>query len=105
MTCKNCKYCGLSFYDNPCDICCCNPSMSGTFGSRMNFFTPLRKHNYHKRTLYESKGVLNMKTDAMKWMEQAIQTIQSGIADKLTKGNITIYRVKDIIRIDIKDEV
>ena len=41
----------------------------------------------------------------MKWMEQAIQTIQNGIADKLTKDNITIYRVKDIIRIDIKGEV
>ena len=78
--------------------------MSGTFGSRMNFFTPLREHNYHQRTLYESEGVLNMKTDVMKWMEQAIQTIQSGIADKLTKDNITIYRVKDIIRIDIKKE-
>lgn len=55
--------------------------------------------------LYESECVLNMKTDVMKWMEQAIQTIQSGIADKLTKNNITIYRVKDIIRIDIKGEV
>lgn len=104
MTCENCKYGVLTFYYSPCDICCCNPSMSGTFGSRMNFFTPLREHNYHKRTLYESEGVLNMKTDVMKWMEQAIQTIQSGIADKLTKDNITIYRVKDIIRIDIKKE-
>lgn len=55
--------------------------------------------------LYESESGLNMKTDVMKWMEQAIQTIQSGIADKLTKDNITIYRVKDIIRIDIKGEV
>lgn len=55
--------------------------------------------------LYESEGVLNMETDVMKWMEQAIQTIQSGIADKLTKNNITIYRVKDIIRIDIKKEL
>lgn len=55
--------------------------------------------------LYASEGGLNMKTDVMKWMEQAIQTIQSGIADKLTKNNITICRVKDIIRIDIKGEV
>lgn len=105
MTCKNCKYFGLSFYDNPCDICCCNQCVPWSFCSRMNFFTPLRKHNYHKRTLYESEGVLNMTTDVMKWMEQAIQTIQSGIADKLTKDNITIYRVKNIIRIDIKGEV
>ena len=38
------------------------------------------------------------------WINAAIQAIQSGIADKLTKGNITIYRVKNIIRIDIKTE-
>lgn len=106
MTCENCKYNG---YINPCDKCRHSPDMSGMFGSYMDFFTPLRKCNYRKRInqsdLYESEGVLNMKTDVMKWMEQAIQTIQSGIADKLTKGNITIYRVKDIIRIDIKGEV
>ena len=58
----------------------------------------------NQSALYESEGVLKMKTDVMKWMEQAIQTIQNGIADNLTKGNITIYRVKDIIRIDIKKE-
>ena len=44
MTCENCKYDDLTFYDSPCNVCCCNPSMSGTFGSRMNFFTPIRKH-------------------------------------------------------------
>ena len=38
------------------------------------------------------------------WINAAILTIQQGIADKLTKGNITIYRVKNIIRIDIKAE-
>ena len=38
------------------------------------------------------------------WINAAILTIQQGIADKLTKGNITIYRVKNIIRIDIKTE-
>lgn len=37
----------------------------------------------------------------MKWLESAIKTIQDGIADKLTKDNVTIYRVKNIIRIDI----
>lgn len=45
MTCENCKYDDLTFYDSPCNICCCNPSMSGTFGSRMNFFTPIRKRD------------------------------------------------------------
>ena len=36
------------------------------------------------------------------WLEKAIETIKSGIADKLSKDNITVYRVKNIIRIDIK---
>lgn len=35
------------------------------------------------------------------WLNAAIATIQAGIADKLTKGNITVYRVLNIIRIDI----
>lgn len=37
----------------------------------------------------------------MEWLNKAIATIQSGIADKLTKGNVTVYRVVNIIRIDI----
>lgn len=38
------------------------------------------------------------------WLEKAIETIRSGIADKLCKDNVTIYHVKNIIRIDIKEE-
>lgn len=38
------------------------------------------------------------------WLIKAIETIKAGIADKLTKDNITVYRVKNIIRIDIKVE-
>ena len=38
----------------------------------------------------------------LKWLATAIETIKNNIADKLTKDNITIYRVKNIIRIDIK---
>ena len=37
------------------------------------------------------------------WLQKAIETIQNGIADKLSKDNITVYRVKNIIRIDIKE--
>ena len=37
------------------------------------------------------------------WIIKAVETIKNGIADKLTKDNITIYRVKDIVRIDIKE--
>lgn len=40
----------------------------------------------------------------LKWLETAIETIKFGIADKLEKGNITVYRVKNIIRIDIKEK-
>lgn len=40
----------------------------------------------------------------VKWLEKAIETISGGIADKLCKDNITVYRVKNIIRIDIKEE-
>lgn len=40
----------------------------------------------------------------MIWLQKAIETIQSGIADKLTKDNVTVYRVKNIIRIDVKEE-
>lgn len=41
----------------------------------------------------------------MTWLKQAIYAIQNGIADKLSKGNITVYRVKNIIRIDIKEDI
>lgn len=40
----------------------------------------------------------------MKWLSSGIDAIKSGIADKLTKGNVTVYRVKNIIRIDIKED-
>ena len=40
----------------------------------------------------------------MDWLSKAIETIQNKIADKLTKDNVTIYRVKNIIRVDIKEE-
>ena len=37
------------------------------------------------------------------WLSKAIETIHSGIAEKLQKGNITVYRVKNIIRVDVKE--
>lgn len=40
----------------------------------------------------------------MNWLSSAIETVKSGVADKLTKGNVTVYRVKNIIRIDIKED-
>lgn len=40
----------------------------------------------------------------MKWLQKAINTIKSGIANRLSKDNVTIYRVGNIIRIDIKED-
>ena len=39
----------------------------------------------------------------MEWLEKALETIRNGICDKLTKDNVMVYRVKNIIRIDIKE--
>lgn len=38
------------------------------------------------------------------WLLDALEAIGIGLADKLSKDNITIYRVRNIIRIDIKEE-
>jgi hypothetical protein len=43
-----------------------------------------------------------MKIDT-KWLTEAVDIISKGMADRLTKGNITVYRVKNTIRIDIKE--
>lgn len=38
------------------------------------------------------------------WILKAVEAIKSGIADKLTRDNVTIYSVGDnLIRIDIKE--
>ena len=39
----------------------------------------------------------------IEWLKKAVDTVLAGIADKLTKNNITVYRVKNIIRIDSKE--
>lgn len=43
-----------------------------------------------------------MKIDT-NWLTEAVAIISKGMADRLTKGNITAYRVKNIIRVDIKE--
>ena len=45
-----------------------------------------------------------IKKELVEWLMGAIGTIKSGIADKLEKGNIAIYKCGKIIRIDIKEE-
>lgn len=39
----------------------------------------------------------------VEWLCKALDAIRQGVADKLSKDNITVYRVKNIIRIDIKE--
>lgn len=44
-----------------------------------------------------------MKKELAEWIVQAVATIESGIADKLEKDNVKVYRVVNVIRIDIKE--
>lgn len=49
-----------------------------------------------------------MNNELLEWIVKAIETIKGGIADKLEKDNMKVYRVpspngKAIIRIDIKE--
>lgn len=43
-----------------------------------------------------------MNIELSEWIVKAIEIIKNGIAEKLEKDNIKIYRVKNIIRIDVK---
>lgn len=44
-----------------------------------------------------------MTEELAQWIVKAIETIKSGVAEKLEKGNIKVYRVINIIRIDVKE--
>ena len=44
-----------------------------------------------------------MDKDLAEWIVKAIETIKSGVADKLKKDNVKVYRVVNIIRIDVKE--
>ena len=49
-----------------------------------------------------------MNKDLAEWIVKAIDTIKSGIADKLEKDNVKVYKVpspngNSVIRIDIKE--
>ena len=45
-----------------------------------------------------------MKENFADWLNEAIKAIRCGVADKLTRNNVTVYKVKNIIRIDIKED-
>ena len=36
------------------------------------------------------------------WIAQAVEIIKQGIADKLERGNVIVYKCGKIIRIDVK---
>lgn len=38
------------------------------------------------------------------WIADAIEAIRNGTCNKMTRDNVMVYRVKNIIRIDIKEE-
>ena len=44
-----------------------------------------------------------MNKELAEWIVKAVETIKSGVADKLEKDNVKVYRVVNIIRIDIKE--
>lgn len=39
-----------------------------------------------------------------KWIVKAVEIIKSGVADRLDKDGVIVYRCGKIIRIDIKDQ-
>ena len=44
-----------------------------------------------------------MKLPNIEWLQEALVLIDSRMIDKAEKENVSMYRVKDIIRIDIKE--
>ena len=46
-----------------------------------------------------------MKLDIAQWIVNAVGIIASGVANKLEKGDVTVYKCGKIIRIDIKGEI
>lgn len=38
------------------------------------------------------------------WLQNAINAIANKETDKMVKDNVTVYGVKDVVRIDIKKE-
>ena len=45
-----------------------------------------------------------MNKELAEWIVKAIETIKSGVADKLEKDNVKVYRVVNVIRIDYKEQ-
>ena len=41
----------------------------------------------------------------MEWLAKAIEAVRTGVAEKLSKGDVTVYICGTVIRIDIKVRV
>lgn len=66
---------------------------------RMNMRDPVIREDVFNSQLQEMS-----REDLVDWCLRAIDIISSGIANKLTKDNVTVYKVKNIIRVDVKVE-
>lgn len=55
------------------------------------------------RRLLRLRGKEVEKAMNAEWILKAMETIKSGLCEKLEKGNITVYKCGKIIRIDIKN--
>ena len=87
-----CQRCGCKVYKNALDT-----KVAETLDVEGRLWTLLCKDCYSKLSGGGSKKM------SVEWIQKAVETIKSGVADKLTKDNVTIYRVGTIIRIDIKE--
>lgn len=62
----------------------------------------LKKSDFYMRKYKELKEKKSNRS--IVWLQKAIQAIKDGLADKMVKGDVTIQRVKNIIRTNVKDE-
>ena len=51
----------------------------------------------NERLRKEKASMIEIDTE---WLKVAVAAIESGLADKLSRGGVTVYRVKNIVRID-----
>lgn len=94
---SSCKVCGMELPEGSgiiCDNCL----------EELRMKTPIR---VPKKGAVPPASVNDVTMDT-EWLSKAVQTIKDGIADKLEKDNIKVYRVpspngNSIIRIDIKE--
>lgn len=50
-------------------------------------------------------NIWDVTEDGELWLKKAVTLVSNGIADKLSKEGVTVYRVGKMVRVDIKDNV